>query len=274
MIDFSNQQFGTRLIIKNTCEPEDWTRIGKPVPDRPDKYVLGKCLNCGAILPTHKKNLIYQPPKRCVFCSNIGNHYNLETDTNSWVQRDDIAICNVIYNKQVISFTIDVNEYEKVSQYIWRISKKKNKYYVISGSLKKGTMIYLHQMIMNETREGMEIDHIDGNSLNNRRSNLRWTSHQENVDNIQATRIDNTIGIRGISYDKRGKKYTVDFNYHGKRYYFKPWKTIEEAVYCRYCLEKNFGLNLVEKNPLLQHYKLNDELLKSEIEQYVLLKIS
>lgn len=272
--DYTKQQFGNRLIIKNYCTIEDWVKIGKPVPKNTDRYVLGKCLNCGAIIPTDKKNMIRQPPKRCVFCSNIGNHYNVPVNTNSWVLRDDIAICNVIYNKQVISFVIDADRYNEVKQYIWRISKKKNKYYVISGSMKKNTMIYLHQLIMGEIKDGFEIDHIDGNSLNNRQSNLRFVTHQENVDNIQATRIDNTIGIRGISYDKRGKKYTVDFYYHGKRFYFKLWSTLGEAIYCRYCLEQQFGLNLIEKNPLVRNYQLPDINKQNEIKQYVLKKIS
>lgn len=269
-----NQQFGNRLVIKNYCEEDDWKKLNKQIPSRTDRYVLTKCLNCGAIIPAHKKNLVYQPPKRCVYCSNIGNFYNLKTNTNSWVVRQDEAICNVIYNKQVISFTIDADMYDKVNQYTWRIVRKRNKYYVVTGSSKKNTVIYLHQMVIGETKKDMEIDHIDGNSLNNRLANLRHVTRQENVDNTRATRIDNTIGIRGISYNKKGRVYTVDFNYHGRRWYFKPWKTIEEAVYCRYCVENNFGLNLVESNPLARHYELKDEVKKAEIEQYVLEKIS
>ena len=243
-IDYTGQRFGNRLIIRDVCEPEDWVKVNKPIPSDPSKYSLGKCLNCGAILPTHRKNLLAQPPKRCVFCSNIGNHHNLYTETNSWTVRDDIAICNVIYKKQVIQFVIDAERYEEVSGRTWRISKKKNKYYVISGSSKKHTMVYLHQLIMGEIKKGMEIDHIDGNSLNNRKSNLRFVTHLDNVDNMLATRIDNHIGIRGISYDRRSKKYTVDFNYHNNRWYFKTWATIEEAVYCRCCLERQFGLRM------------------------------
>ena len=273
-IDLVGQRFGNREIIRNECVNDDWIKIGKPIPTDTSRYVLGKCLNCGAVLPTHKKNIYKQPPKRCVFCSNIGNHYTLETNTNSWVVQDEVAICNVIFHGQVVSFVIDADRYDDVSKHIWRISQKKNKYYVITGSVKKKSMQYLHQMIMGEKIDGMEIDHIDGNSLNNMRSNLRYVTHLQNVDNTKATRIDNTIGIRGISYDKRSKRYTVDFNYHGDRYYFKTWKMIEEAVYCRYFIEKQFGMDLVENNPMFKQYQLNDEQTKKEIEEYVLLQIS
>lgn len=252
----------------------DWIKINKPIPNDISKYVLGKCLNCGMILPSDRTNLRRQPPKRCVFCSNIGNHFNVDSNTNSWVLQDEVAMCNVIFHGKVITFYIDSDQYDNVSKYTWRISQKRNKYYVISGSKKKNTMIYLHQMILGKPEDGLEIDHIDGNSLNNRKSNLRYVTHLQNVDNVKATRIDNTIGIRGISYNKRNKSYVVDFNYHGNRFYFKQWKTLEEAVYCRYCAEKQFGMNLVESNPLFEQYRLEDESLKLEIQNYVLDKIS
>ena len=49
---------------------------------------------------------------------------------------------------------------------------------------------------------------------------------------------------------------------------------IEEAVYCRYFIEKQFGMDLVENNPMFKQYQLNDEQTKKEIEEYVLLQIS
>ena len=273
-IDLTGQRFGNRIVVKDKCVAEDWERINKPIPSEMSKYSLCKCTNCGAIIPTDRRRIFSNPPKRCVFCSNIGNHYNLNTSTNSWVINSDTAICNVLYQGKVVSFVIDADDYDLVSQKTWRISKKKNKFYVVSGSFKKKTSVYLHQLIMNETKDGMEIDHIDGNSLNNRKSNLRFVTHQENVDNLKATRIDNSIGIRGISRDKRSKKYIVDFNYHGQRIYFKPWKTIEEAVYCRKCVEEIFGLNLVNSNPISKYYELNNSDVKSEIEKYVFSKVN
>lgn len=272
--DYTGQTFGNRLVLRNYCVDEDWLKIGKEPPSNKAKYRLTKCLNCGAIIPSDMRDFRTNPPKRCVFCSNIGNHYNLDTNTNTWTVRGDVAICNVIFKGEVISFYVDADRYEDVSKYTWRISQKKNKYYVITGSQKKNTMIYLHQYIMGEIIDGMEIDHIDGNSLNNRRINLRYTTRQENIDNIQATRIDNKIGIRGVCYNKKSKQWKIDFIYHGQRFYTKHWNTIEEAVYARYCFEKYFGMNLVENNPLARNYKLEDINKRKEIEKYILSKIS
>lgn len=272
--DLTGQTFGNRLIVKNTCSNDDWKAVGRDVPNNSNEYSLGKCLNCGAIVPTYRKELTKHPPLRCVMCSGIGNHHHIQPATNSWVINGDDAICNVLYKNTVVSFVIDSCLYDIVSKYMWRISQKRNKYYVISGSYKKGTMIYLHQLILGRPDDGLEIDHIDGNSLNNRLSNLRHVTHQENVDNIKSTRIDNNIGIRGVSFSKRDKKYVVDFNYHGSRIHFKQWNTAEEAVYCRKCIEEIFDIHMVENNPLYSEYELSDNELKENIKTYVLSKVS
>lgn len=268
-MNYIGQIFGNRKVIANQCVDENWTELELRIPTRPDKYVLTKCLNCGTIIPCEIGNLHRQPPKRCVVCSNIGNHSNIKTNTNTWAKYDDIAVCNVQYAKQIISFYIDIEDYELISKYVWRISKKRQKYYVITGSYKKGTMQYLHSMILNNNTDLYEIDHIDGNSLNNRKSNLRVVSRQSNIDNQRATRIDNQIGIRGVVYNKASKKYKVDFYYHGKRFYTKDWDSIQEAVWCRYCFEDYFNLPAIKNNPLAeQYYTLSNEK-RNEIQQYV-----
>ena len=273
MDNLIGQQFGNRLVIQNHCDTNDWLKYGFKIPASPYKYVLTKCLSCGSILPADKKNLRVQPPKRCVFCSNIGNHSHIDTHTNTWAVYDAYAVCNIAYHDQIISAYVDIQDYDAIRQHVWRVSKKRNKYYVVSGSAKKGTAVYMHEAVYGDVDDGMEIDHIDGNSLKNRRNNLRMVSRQENIDNQIATRIDNTIGIRGIVYNKRSKTFKVDFHYHGRRYYTKEWHTIEEAVWCRKCFEDYFGIHALEHNPLAnQYYTLNDED-KVLIHEYVTSKI-
>lgn len=194
---------------------------------------------------------------------------------NIYQEQDDCYIIQVQYKNSFIPVYIDKEDYEKVKKYSWRASHKKNKIYIVTGQARNHSLLYLHNYLMNYTPiPQQEIDHIDCNSCNNRKANLRLVSRQQNIDNT-SVRIDSKIGIRGVSYSKRDKNYSCDFSYHKQRFYFKKWKTCEEAVCCRKYAEEYFGLEVLTRNPLAQQYldKLNKNK-KEEIKSYVYNKIS
>lgn len=266
--NYVDQVFGTRKIIANQCTDNDWIKAGMPKSKNANRFKLGKCLNCGSVMPVDIRVLKRQPPKRCSFCSNIGHKKNINSNTNSWVVYNDEAVVNVFYKNQIVTGYIDKEDYELASQYIWRISKKRNKFYLISGSYSKGTQLYLHHLLIGKPKDGYEVDHIDGNSLNNHRNNLRFLSKSNNA-RLTQSRYDCLIGIKGISYNKKSKKYTVDFTYNKQRFYFKEFISIEEAVWCRYCIEKYFNIDILIHNPLFEEYNILNEYIKNEIQKYV-----
>jgi len=194
---------------------------------------------------------------------------------NIYKEYDNYYLIQVQYKNEYIPVYIDKEDFNRVKQYNWRTSHKKNKIYIVTGQSREHTLMYLHNYIMNYTPiPQQEVDHIDGNSCNNRKSNLKLVSRQKNIDNTRV-RIDNQIGIRGVSYSQRDKKYKCDFSYHKERYYFMSWKTCEEAVCCRKYAEEYFKLETLSKNPLAQQYlnKLTEEQ-KENIRSYVYDKIS
>ncbi len=67
--------------------------------------------------------------------------------------------------------------------------------------------IWMHRVIM-DTPDGMDTDHIDNDKLNNQRSNLRICSRSENKQNC-GKRSNNTSGYKGVSWNKRSKKWQV-----------------------------------------------------------------
>ena len=73
---------------------------------------------------------------------------------------------------------IDPEDFEKVSGYRWFAIKKRG--YVVAK--KNSKRIWLHRLIMNPP-QGLVVDHINGNPLDNRKSNLKICSIRENNKN-------------------------------------------------------------------------------------------
>lgn len=186
---------------------------------------------------------------------------------------DNTYIMKVQYKDIWYNVYIDSDDLEKVQLKHWRTSHKKQKVYIVTGQAINKTLTYLHNYIMNYTyTTGYEVDHQDGNSLNNRKSNLKIVSRQENISNTQV-RIDNKIGIRGVCKNP-WNSYKVDFSHNKIRYYFPNWKTIEEAVYCRKFAEEYFGLTMLNRNPLAQQYLTLTEEQQNPIKEIVLKSIA
>ena len=76
---------------------------------------------------------------------------------------------------------VDDDDYETMSCLRWGAGGgNRGRWY--AASRRNGRTIYLHRLLM-DAREGQEVDHIDGNSLNNQRANLRFaTRSQQNMN--------------------------------------------------------------------------------------------
>lgn len=234
--------FGGREVVRDKCFPEDFTSRGKPIPKRIDKYVMAKCLNCGNVFPMLKRNL---SSKNCR-CSEC-------ILKNDFVKIDDkLSKIVVTCHYGTFEYFVDTYNLDMVSQYRWRIAIKRRKMYLITGTPKKKTAIYLHQMIYGEeVPKGYTIDHDNCNEFDNTRQNLKCVTIAENAQNVSA-RFNNRLGVRGIWYDDSRKLYGCELTMNGISFYFKSFKTIEEAVLCRLIAEQFFGLKIAERNPIVQ----------------------
>lgn len=72
------------------------------------------------------------------------------------------------------------------------------------------------------------IDHIDGNSLNNRLSNLREATYSQNAANAKKCST-NTSGLKGVSWDRHGRKWYARICKDGKAHQLGRFNTKEEA---------------------------------------------
>ena len=73
------------------------------------------------------------------------------------------------------------------------------------------------------------IDHLDGNPLNNRISNLRDVSNSVNGQNQRRTRSNTTSGFLGVTFNKRDSKFKAQIMLDGKSKYLGLFPTAELA---------------------------------------------
>lgn len=135
----------------------------------------------------------------------------------------------------VIRVKIDNDDLEKCSKLTWHYAKNKNSKYIQTRI--KGKMIKLHRYIMNMNNSNLVVDHINRNSLDNRKSNLRICSYKENSFN-KSIRVDNTSGIPGVSFHKTNKKWRAKIKYNNLTIHLGYFEDINEALINRRVAEE------------------------------------
>lgn len=86
----------------------------------------------------------------------------------------------------------------------------------------------IHREIMGRSLDG-DVDHINGNKLDNRKENLRVASHAENCQNSKVSKR-NSSGYKGVSYWKSHQKFVAQIMHFGKREFLGYFDTPEEAA--------------------------------------------
>lgn len=101
-------------------------------------------------------------------------------------------------------------------------------------SFRSGKTVLLHRLIVNAP-DGMDVDHVNGDGLDNRRQNLRLCTHAQNMRNKKRAR-SNTSGFKGVVRDGRPlkKPWQASVKVNGKRHYLGRYATPEEA-HAAYC---------------------------------------
>jgi hypothetical protein len=86
----------------------------------------------------------------------------------------------------------------------------------------------MHRLIV-AAPAGLEVDHINGNRLDNRRENLRLVTHAENLQNRRGAASHNATSIRGVVYDRNKRKYRAQIMRGGKRLHLGWFSSPSEA---------------------------------------------
>lgn len=124
---------------------------------------------------------------------------------------------NIINTRSGNAITVDERDYEYVSKFKWHIKNYCGLSYAIRRPYIRGRkiIIFMHREIL-KPAYGLEVDHIDGNGLNNARSNLRVASRAENGRNIHRVRAKS--GFKGVRFDKGAWRADISSDKLGSKY--------------------------------------------------------
>lgn len=128
-----------------------------------------------------------------------------------------------------LGILVDPEDEWLLGQYTWDIRAGYVCTTVWDASTKTQHHALLHSCIMGvPIWKGTEIDHRDRNLLNNRRSNLRWVTHQANTQN--SSRVDKA-SIRETPYGRFQLRIRRRGHYVSKN--FTTWQEAEEYWICQ-----------------------------------------
>jgi len=117
---------------------------------------------------------------------------------------------------------VDDEDFKYLNYLKWHTLTVKDLHYAVAKSGK----LLMHRIIMNPNK-GQCVDHINGNSLDNRKSNLRLCSHSENMRN-RKQKTKNKSGYKGIY--PSGKKWRTYIQIDKKNTYIGTYDNIKDAI--------------------------------------------
>jgi len=116
---------------------------------------------------------------------------------------------------------VDDEDFEALSRFKWHVGGSRG--YAMRGGF------YMHREIL-KPANGVHIDHVNGNPLDNRRANLRLATRSENQQNRRGANHDSTSGFRGVYLNRRLGKWYGQVRFQGRNNYLGSHASPELAA--------------------------------------------
>lgn len=131
-------------------------------------------------------------------------------------------------NKGKYFAMVDDEDFDYLNKTNWSLTNKKSKlsefHYAWSGN-----RILMHRIILGVVGVGICVDHVDGNGLNNQRSNLRICTHAQNMANKKSKK-NGTSKYLGVHKTPSYGKWQAKIKHDKKRIYLGSFKNEIEAA--------------------------------------------
>lgn len=217
-IDITGQRFGRLTAIKPVKRP-----------DSNLTYWLCKC-DCGNETTVYFGSLRRGDTKSC----GCIQKETLSAISKSHRKHNEYRIVdNTVYVKLTdsVEMLCNIDDWERLKDSYWMLNKQGYAYRKMPLVNK---LVKFHIDVMGK-REGLFVDHINRNRLDNRKENLRFVTPQENTWNL-STGKKNKSGVVGVY--QRNNKWVASIGINRKTYHIGIYETIEEAILARKEAEK------------------------------------
>lgn len=124
--------------------------------------------------------------------------------------------------------TVNSDDWQVAKYFHWYAHKIRHSYYAYTQLPGAKIFMHMHRMIMSPPN-GLQVDHVDRNGLNNLRSNLRLVTPQQQACN-KRRRSHNTSGYIGVRYREDRGYWIARIKVNGKNNNLGSFRTKEEAA--------------------------------------------
>lgn len=127
---------------------------------------------------------------------------------------------------------VDDEHFDFLNQYNWHVAPSRKTFYAQRHGIKRlgeKATISMHREILKLKNGKIQVDHIDGDGLNNQKSNLRLCDHKQNQHN--SLKQDGcTSKFKGVSWSPIMKKWRVSFGPSSNRKTIGHYESEKEAA--------------------------------------------
>ena len=170
---------------------------------------------------------------------------------NKFEKISDYSILHITKrNGDKFQILIDTEDIDLLKDYSWHVAWNWSakdyyacytKYFGTIDGKPKYKAIFLHRLILNIDNEYV-VDHINHNTLDNRKSNLRVTNGKNNVRHRSGKNSNNTSGYRNVSWNNYYQKWIVQLQIDGKNVILGKFDDVDEAgEFAKEMREKYYG---------------------------------
>lgn len=222
-VDLTGQKFGRLTVVYRAENRVSSSGVQKV-------YWHCKC-SCGKEIDVCGRDLKSKHTQSCG-CLQKDRVFECNSKHNAYAIKDNYIIAITSNN---IEFLIDAEDKWVLENYCWSTNCDN---YLVSKSRNEDKYVLLHRIILN-CNDKRVVDHINGNTLDNRKSNLRIVTRTQNNMN-KCIQSNNTSGVTGVYFENKSGRWYSQITVNDKTYNLGCFDNFEDAVAARKAAEEKY----------------------------------